>query len=198
MDSLEPIKRKIYEIRGRRVMLDSDLAEMYKVETKNLKRAVRANIERFPDDFMFELTKEELDALRCKNFTSNNRGGNRYLPFAFTREGIAMLSGLLRSVIAVQANINIMRAFFQMQEALLIVSNTQLQLEQIRAEIKQLRTDMNDTLADQNDINEMTRAQLEAISDALMELQNQGKNPLALPEIGYTAIQKRREKEEKK
>ena len=212
MNSLEPIKRKIYEIRGRRVMLDSDLAGMYKVETKNLKRAVRANIERFPDDFMFELTKDEYDSLRCKNFTSNNdsdtlrcknftsnkRGGNRYLPFAFTREGIAMLSGLLRSEIAVQANINIMRAFFQMQEALLIVSNTQLQLEQIRAEIKQLRTDMNDTLADQNDINEMTRAQLEAISDALMELQNQGKNPLVLPEIGYTAIQKRREEEEKK
>ena len=108
-----------------------------------------------------------------------------------------MLSGLLRSEIAVQANINIMRAFFQMQEALLIVSNTQLQLEQIRAEIKQLRTDMNDTLADQNEINELTRAQLDAISDALMELQNQGKNPFALPEIGYTAIQKRREEEEK-
>ena len=211
MDSLEPIKRKIYEIRGRRVMLDSDLAEMYQVETKNLKRTVRANIERFPNDFMFELTKEEFDSLRCKNFTSNNeddalrcknftsnkRGGNRYLPFAFTREGIAMLSGLLRSEIAIQANINIMRAFFQMQEALLIVSNTQLQLEQIRAEIKQLRTDMNDTLADQNDINEMTRVQLEAISDALMELQNQGKNPLVLPEIGYTAIQKRREEEVK-
>lgn len=212
MDSLEPIKRKIYEIRGRRVMLDSDLAEMYQVETKNLKRAVRANIERFPDDFMFELTKEEYDSLRCnsftlnnvgdslrcKNFTSNKRGGNRYLPFVFTREGIAMLSGLLRSEIAIKANINIMRAFFQMQEALLIVSNTQLQLEQIRAEIKQLRTDMNETLADQNDINEMTRAQLEAISDALMELQNQDKNPLALPEIGYTAIQKRRDEENKK
>lgn len=200
MDSLEPIKRKIYEIRGRRVMLDTDLAQLYQVETKNLKRAVRANIERFPDDFMFELTKDEYDSLRCKNFTLKSGRGrhSKYLPFAFTREGIAMLSGLLRSEIAVQANINIMRAFFQMQEALLIVSNTQLQLEQIRAEIKQLRTDMNDTLADQNDINEMTRAQLEAISDALMELQNQGKNPLALPEIGYTAIQKRREEEEKK
>ena len=200
MDSLEPIKRKIYEIRGRRVMLDSDLAGMYQVETKNLKRAVRANIERFPDDFMFELTKDEYDSLRCKNFTLKSGRGqhSKYLPFAFTREGIAMLSGHLRSEIAVQANINIMRAFFQMQEALLIVSNTQLQLEQIRAEIKQLRTDMNDTLADQNDINEMTRAQLEAISDALMELQNQGKNPLALPEIGYTAIQERRKREEKK
>lgn len=93
-------------------MLDSDLAELYMVETKKFKRAVRANIERFPSDFMFELTKDEYDALRCKFFTSNTRGGNRYPPFAFTREGIAMLSGLLRSEIAVQANINIMRAFF--------------------------------------------------------------------------------------
>ena len=193
MDELEPIKQRIYELRGRRVMLDTDLAELYMVETKNLKRAVRANIERFPSDFMFELTKEEYEALRCKKFTSNKRGGNRYLPFAFTREGIAMLSGLLRSPIAIQANINIMRAFFQMQEALLIVSNTQLQLEQIRSEIKQLRTDMNDSMSDQNQINEMTRAQLDAISDALTELQNQGKSPLALPEIGYEAIRKRRE-----
>ena len=199
MDSLEPIKRRIYEIRGRKVMLDSDLAELYRVETKNLKRAVRSNMERFPSDFMFELTKEEYDALRCKNFTSNKRGGNRYLPFAFTREGIGMLSGLLRSEIAVQANINIMRAFFQMQEALLIVSNTQLQLEQIRAEIRQLRTDMNDSMADQNEINELTRAQLDAISEALAELQNQGNNHVqALPEIGYAAIQKRIDEENKK
>ena len=200
MNALEPIKQKIYELRGRRIMLDSDLAELYCVETKNLKRAVKANIERFPPDFMFELTKEEYNSLRCKNFTLKTGRGqhSKYLPFAFTREGIAMLSGLLRSDIAVRANINIMRAFFQMQEALLIVSNTQLQLEQIRAEIKQLRTDMNDTLADQNEINELTRAQLDAISDVLTELQNQGKNPLALPEIGYTAIQKRREEESKK
>ncbi|MCR5433462.1 MAG: ORF6N domain-containing protein [Bacteroidaceae bacterium] len=201
MDTLEHIKRKIYEIRGRRVMLDSDLATLYCVETKNLKRAVKRNIERFPDDFMFELTKEEYDALRCQNFTLKNGGRgqhSKYLPFAFTREGIAMLSGLLKSEIAVQANINIMRAFFQMQEALLIVSNTHLQLEQIRAEIKQLRTHMNDTLAGQNEINELTRAQLDAISDALTELQNQGKKSFSLPEIGYAAIQKRREEEKQK
>lgn len=99
MNDLEPIKRKIYEIRGYKVMLDSDLAELYNVETKNLKRAVRANIERFPDDFMFELTKEEYESLRCKNFTLKSGRGmhSKYLPFAFTREGIAMLSGLLRS-----------------------------------------------------------------------------------------------------
>ena len=109
-----------------------------------------------------------------------------------------MLSGLLRSEIAVQANINIMRAFFQMQEALLIVSNTQLQLEQIRSEVKQLRTELNDTLADQNDINESTRAQLEAINDALTELQNLDKKQQPLPEIGYAAIQKRIDEEKKK
>jgi hypothetical protein len=82
-----------------------------------------------------------------------------------------------------------------MQEAFLIVSNTQLQLEQIRTEIQQLRTDMNDTLADQNDINESTRAQLDAISEALMELQSQGRHSQLFPEIGFAAIQKRREKE---
>ena len=181
-------------------MIDSDLADLYMVETKNLKRTVRSNIERFPDDFMFELTKEEYDSLRCKNFTLKTGRGqhSKYLPFAFTREGIAMLSGLLRSPIAVQANINIMRAFFQMQEALLIVSNTQLQLEQIRSEIKQLRTEMNDTLADQNEINELTRVQLDAISEALAELQGQQSQSHSLPEIGYAAIQKRREKEKRK
>lgn len=199
-------------------MLDSDLAALYCVETRSLNQSVKRNIERFPDDFMFQLTTEEWNTLKSQFVTSrytniqnelaltsqnvilkkNGRGQHsKYLPFAFTREGIAMLSGLLRSEVAVQANINIMRAFFQMQEALLIVSNTQLQLEQIRAEIKQLRTDMNDTLADQNEINELTRAQLDAISDALTELQSQGQHPLPLPEIGYAAIQKRREEEEK-
>lgn len=187
MNDLEPIKRKIYEIRGYKVMLDSDLAELYNVETKNLKRAVRTNIERFPDDFMFELTKEEYESLRCKYFTLKSGRGmhSKYLPFAFTREGIAMLSGLLRSEIAVKANINIMRAFFQMQEALMIVGNTQLQIEQIRSEIMQLRVDLNDILADQNDINETTRAQLDAISSALAELQSDRARHTGCNPIGF-------------
>ena len=152
MDPLEPIKRKIYEIRGRRVMLDSDLAGMYQVETKNLKRAVRANIERFPDDFMFELTKEEYDSLRCnnftlnnvgdslrcKNFTSNKRGGNRYLPFVFTREGIAMLSGLLRSEIAIKANINIMRAFVAIRNAISAMQSADMKMEKFRLRLTSL------------------------------------------------------------
>ena len=91
MDTLEHIKRKIYEIRGRRVMLDSDLATLYCVETKNLKRAVKRNIERFPDDFMFELTKEEYDALRCQNFTLKNGGRGQHMPVEFCR---ALLRGI--------------------------------------------------------------------------------------------------------
>ena len=107
----QDIENLIYVIRGTQVMLDSDLAMIYGEETKYLKRAVRANISRFPSDFMFTLTREELNDLRCKNGTSNNRGGTRYLPYAFTEIGIAMLSSVLHSQIAVDANIRIMRAF---------------------------------------------------------------------------------------
>jgi len=198
MDSLEPIKQKIYEIRGRRVMLDFDLAEAYGVETSQIKRQVRRNIERFEgDDFMFELTRDELS--RCQIGTLNiKRGQNiKYLPFAFTELGVAMLSSVLRSPAAIKVNRDIMRAFVSLRQ-IVMLPDTADRLLRIENEIKQIKEDMNDTLADQNDINEMTRSQLEAISDALMELQSQGKNPLTLPEIGYTAIQKRREKEEKR
>lgn len=122
----ESIKSSIVKVRGRCVIIDSDLAGMYGVETKNLKRTVRMNIERFPKDFMFVLTKEEYDSLRCNFFTLKNGRGqhSKYLPYAFTREGIAMLSGLLMTPIAIQVNINIMRAFFQMQQSLLTLSET--------------------------------------------------------------------------
>ena len=89
--NLQIIQDKIYEIRGQKVMLDFDLAELYGTETKYLKRSVKNNLKRFPSDFMFELTKEEFDSLRCRNCTSNQRGGNRYMPFAFTELGVAML-----------------------------------------------------------------------------------------------------------
>lgn len=105
------IEELIYEVRGQNVMIDSDLAMIYEEETKYLKRAVRAHIKRFPDDFMFELTKDEYAALRCKNSTINKRGGNRYPPYAFTKNGIAMLSSVLNSETAIDANIYIMRAF---------------------------------------------------------------------------------------
>jgi hypothetical protein len=113
---LEQIKSSILEIRGRKVILDFELAKMYQVETKYLKRAVRNNIKRFPTDFMFELTVEEWNNLRCNFSTSNNAGGIRYLPFAFTEQGVAMLSGLLNSDIAIAMNIAIMRAFVMMRQ----------------------------------------------------------------------------------
>jgi len=110
---LQTIQNKIYEIRGQNVMLDFDLAELYEVETRVLKQAVRRNIDRFPEDFLFELTKEEYDSLRSQIVTLEKGRGkhSKYNPFAFTEQGVAMLSGVLKSAVAVQMNISIMRAF---------------------------------------------------------------------------------------
>ena len=108
---IQQIESKIHEIRGQKVMLDYDLAELYETETKYLKRSVRTNLNRFPSDFMFELSKAEWETLRCNFSTSNQRGGTRYLPFGFTEQGVAMLSTVLKSDIAIVVNISIMRAF---------------------------------------------------------------------------------------
>ena len=116
----EIIEQKIYLIRGKKIMLDSDLANLYGVETKNLKRAVKRNIERFPDDFMFELNKEEMEILRCQIGTSSY-GGRRYFPYAFTEQGVAMLSSVLNSRKSIQVNIQIIRTFYKLRE--MIVSN---------------------------------------------------------------------------
>lgn len=127
---LQIIQSKIYEIRGCRVMLDSDLAALYQVETKALKQAVKRNIDRFPDDFMFQLTKEEMESLRSQVMTleketgdetnlrsqtvTSRWGGSRYQNFVFTEQGVAMISSVLRSDTAVKVNISIMRAFVLM------------------------------------------------------------------------------------
>ena len=108
---IQQIESKIHEIRGQKVMLDYDLAELFETETKYLKRSVRTNLNRFPPDFMFELLKAEWETLRCHFSTSNQRGGTRYLPFAFTEQGVAMLSTVIKSDIAIEVNISIMRAF---------------------------------------------------------------------------------------
>jgi len=116
---IELIASKIYLIRGIKVMLDRDLAELYDVETKILKRAVRRNIDRFPEDFMFELTKAELENWRCQFGTYNEvKMGLRYKPMAFTEQGVAMLSSVLRSKRAIHVNIQIMRAFTQLRKML--------------------------------------------------------------------------------
>ncbi|HSO61783.1 MAG TPA: ORF6N domain-containing protein [Desulfobacterales bacterium] len=114
---VERITEKIYLIRGMRVMLDQDLASLYQVETKALKQAVKRNIERFPDDFMLTLSREEFDNLRSQIVTSS-WGGTRYAPMVFTEQGVAMLSSVLRSRRAVQVNIQIMRAFTRLRQML--------------------------------------------------------------------------------
>jgi hypothetical protein len=109
--SVERIERTILIIRGQKVMLDADLASLYQVETKALLRAVKRNPERFPRDFMFELSRQEFENLRSHSGTSGSWGGRRYRPYAFTEQGVAMLSSVLRSSRAVRVNIEIMRAF---------------------------------------------------------------------------------------
>ena len=172
--NLEPIRSKIYEIRGQRVMLDRDLAELYGVTTGNLNKAVKRNIRRFPPDFMFQLTKEEWNSLRFQiGILEVGRGQyTKFLPHAFTEQGLAMLSGILNSDIAIDVNITIMRAFVSLRQVGAIAK--QSDLKKMRKEILAY---IDDVLADQNDINESTRAQLDAISEALAELQPREPKP---------------------
>lgn len=174
MNQLELIQSKIYEIRGQKVMLDFDLAEMYGTETGQLKRAVRRNIERFEgEDFMFELTKEELS--RCQiGILNKGRGSNfKYMPFAFTELGVAMLSSVLNSKIAIEINRGIMRAFVAIRQML---ANPPVdRLGNIEKEVKELKEYIEEVFADYNDINDDTRMQLELINQTLAELQAQKK-----------------------
>ena len=219
MDSLEPIKQKIYEIRGLRVMLDFDLASLYGVDTRVLNQAVKRNIERFPEDFMFQLTKGEWEICKsqfltnahtlsqtiqpkdnCKSGSSNltsqivisrfsdktnsTWGGIRRIPFAFTENGVAMLSSVLRSPLAIQVNIGIMRAFTEFRKVAASLP-THDDVAQLRKDFEELKLDIEEILHDQNDINESTRMQIDAISTALAELQS--KEPRQKPHrrIGF-------------
>lgn len=176
MEELQPIQSKIHEIRGQRVMLDFDLAELYQVPTKALKQAVRRNSERFPSDFMFEITESEYNVLKASlrsQFVTSNKGGIRYMPFAFTEEGVAMLSGVLRSKAAVQVNIAIMRAFVAMRR--LVTTSPMDRIGQLETEIKKLKEYVEEVFTDQNDINEDTRMQLELVNQTLAELQADSK-----------------------
>ncbi|MCX6304506.1 MAG: ORF6N domain-containing protein [Bacteroidetes bacterium] len=130
----ETIINKIYLIRGQKVMPDFNLAGLYGVETKNLKRAVKRNIERFPTDFMFELTMEEIKNLRC-HFGTSSWGGIRYSPMVFTEQGIAMLSSILNSHQAILVNIQIIRVYTRMREMLLTHKDILLKLEQFEKQL---------------------------------------------------------------
>ena len=152
--SVALIERRIYLIRDHKVMIDSDLADLYRVETFNLNKAVKRNLDRFPQDFMFQLTKAEAEALRFQIGMSKQagRGGRRYLPYVFTEQGVAMLSSVLKSKRAVQVNIAIMRAFVRLREIL--------------ATHKDLAREMEDLKRKQ----QAQGAQIEAILDAIERL----------------------------
>lgn len=138
------IESKVYLIRGKQVMLDEDLAGLYEVSTKRLNEQVKRNIKRFPDDFMFQLNKNELDNLVSQNvipslrsqIATSNRGGRRYPPYAFTQEGVAMLSGVLNSDKAININIQIMRVFVRIKEILLEHKNLKEKIEAMEKEYK--------------------------------------------------------------
>ena len=214
---VEAIKHHIYEVRGLRVMLDRDLAELYGVETKVLNQAVKRNIERFPKDFMFQLDRKDVLFLKSQQVSANeynadlrsqfvtsstentdtdnkthsksqiatsNWGGGRYLPYAFTELGIAMLSSVLRSETAIQVNINIMRAFVAIRHAVSAWQGVNLKVEQLSHKVDQLNNYVEEILHDQNDINRMQEEtnneialQIEAINDALDQLREKSSTP---------------------
>ena len=213
---VEVIKHRIYEVRGLRVMLDRDLAELYGVETKVLNQAVKRNIERFPEDFMFQLDRKDVFFLKSQQVSANeynadlrsqfvtsspentdtdnkihsksqiatsNWGGGRYLPYAFTELGIAMLSSVLRSETAIQVNINIMRAFVAIRHAVSAWQGVNLKVEQLTHKVGNLNARVDEILHEQNENNMEMAVQISAINDALDQLREKPSTPRK--RIGY-------------
>ena len=185
MEELQVIQNKIYEIRGTKVMLDFDLAEIYQVETRVLNQAVKRNIARFPEDFMFQLTNTELDIMSSQNvMTLKAKRPNSALPFAFTEHGVIMLASVLRSEIAIQTSILITRAFVAIRK--LVSTPPTDKITEIQQEIKELKEYIEEAFTDYNDINEDTRMQLELINQAIAELQSKKAfNDKLRPRIGF-------------
>ena len=172
MEQLEVIQSKIYDIRGQKVMLDRDLAEMYGVETRALNQAVKRNTDRFPIDFMFQLTDEETEIWKSQIVMSNSiKMGVRRNPYVFTELGVAMLSSVLNSKTAIQINMGIMRAFVAARQLLLNPPTDPVR--ELQSEVKELKEYIEEVFADYNDINDDTRMQLELINQTLAELQAQ-------------------------
>lgn len=190
---LTTIQSRIYEIRNTKVMLDFDLAQMYGIETRVLKQAVRRNLKRFEgDDFMFELTKEELSTSQFVTLKKGRGSNFKYAPFAFTELGVAMLSSVLNSDIAIEINRAIMRAFVAIRQGLPQVSNNK-ELEELKARMKELEEISEETMAAINDLSEDTRKELDDIYLALSQLASKPKQAIIQrPAIGYKAIQERR------
>ncbi len=185
-DEIVLIQNLIYEIRGQKVMLDSDLAKLYQVETRVLNQAVKRNLKRFPPDFMFQLTAEEVLNMSSQNVTTSTRPTSAP-PFAFTEQGVAMLSGVLKSDIAIAANIAIMRAFVQVREALLAASTMSAELKELRAKVDLLALEREEDLGALNDLSEDVRQDIEnlylAIANIATKLEEKKNEPR--PRIGF-------------
>ena len=168
-DELILVQDLIHEFRGKKVMLDFDLARLYQVETKVLNQAVRRNIKRFPEDFMFQLDNKEFANLKSQIVTSS-WGGRRTPPLAFTEEGIAMLSSVLHSDVAIAANISILRAFVKVREYLLMVSTVSAEVKELRAKVDLLATQREEDLGAVNDLSEDVRQDIDNLYFAIGEL----------------------------
>lgn len=201
MNEIAVIQRKIYEIRGQKVILDRDLAALYQVETKVLNQAVKRNIDRFPEDFMFQLTLKEWREIAINEgvidlksqIVTSNWGGVRKMPYAFTEHGVVMMASLLRSEIAVKMSVQITRAFVAMRQALVALTATEAKVELLNEKIERLNLYIEEVMHDQNDVNEMQRAineetamQLELINQSLAELQAKPKTKPMNP-IGFNS-----------
>ena len=192
-DEIVFIQNLIYEIRGKKVMLDFDLAKMYQIETKALKQAVRRNLERFPEDFMFTLSQEEYNRLiiniRSQFVTLGEGQGKypKYAPFAFTELGVAMLSSVLKSEVAIKANIAIMRAFVQVREYLLAASSVSAELQELRAKVDLLQLQQEENLGAVNDLSEDVRQDIDNLYLAIAELSSrlEEKKTEPRPKIGF-------------
>jgi hypothetical protein len=166
---IEIIQNKIYSIRNQRVMLDFDLAIMYNVETRVLNQSVKRNIERFPEDFMFQLNENEWQSMSSQFvMTSKSKRPKSALPLVFTEHGVTMLSSILRSKTAIQINIQIIRAFVAIRQSL--TGKHAGGITDIQTELKELKAYIEEVFTDYNDINEDTRIQMELINQSLAEL----------------------------
>ena len=168
-DELILVQNLIHEFRGKKVMLDFDLARLYQVETKVLNQAVRRNIKRFPEDFMFQLDNKEFANLKSQIVTSS-WGGRRTPPLAFTEEGIAMLSSVLHSDVAIAANISILRAFVKVREYLLMASTVSAEVKELRSKVDLLAMQQEENLAAVNDLSEDVRKDIDNLYLAIGEL----------------------------
>ena len=168
-EDLMIVQNLIYEIRGQKVMLDFDLARLYQVETKALNQAVKRNAERFPSDFMFRLTAEEVLNMRSQIVTASKRNTSAP-PFAFTEQGVAMLASVLKSPIAVATSISIMRAFVRVRQYLLTTASMSAELKELRAKVDLLAMQQEENLGAINDLSEDVRQDIDNLYLAIGEL----------------------------